>query len=997
MGILCGHCGERHDTVAEVRRCSATAEHAVQAPDGDGDPGPTDPGPAAAAPDAATSRRRSATDASGAALRRGSVAAPLGAATAPLPPSTSIDVLAGPDALGRSVVVGPGQEPPAPWARCPRLTVTIPPTAAMLDQLQDAWSHRRRLVIEVVDEPDPSPVLDVRWWELSPDVEIGHERLAHLVFANAVDVRDPDALRFAPLAQALAAGAEPAEHGSGGGTEGRDITPGSATVGDIALGSTVAWCDGGPLDDLGGLGDSVIPWVNLAVGSLVPLRHAHGDRAGVLELAPDQLAAVTHRGGGARIIAPAGSGKTRVLTERARHLIDDLGIDPRAICLIAFNVRAREEMQERTADLPGLEVRTLNSLALAICNGTGPFATPSRHDRVQVVTEPEVRRLLDRLVSVRRQAMSDPIAAWIEALTASRLGLRDPRAVEEDFGGDVKDFARLGPRFVERLDEAGVVDFDQQILRAIEILSTDPAARAQARRVCGLLLVDEFQDLTPAHIVLVRLLAGPRADVFGVGDDDQTIYGYSGASPQWLLDFADLFPGSGRHDLEVNYRCPPAVVAAASTLLSHNRRRVAKTIHAAPGRLDRPDGDGAGPIVALTTSHPATALVERVQSLLATGARPTDIAVLTRVNATLLAPLVALDEAGVACSKPVDVGFLERTGVSAALAWLSLATAPSSALPESALGVAARRPPRAIAPRVVDWIGEKRTTREIADLARRMRNERDAEKLTGLVDDIETVRRLADHGASTRRLLEAIRDDVGLGGALDRRLDASKRSIDRSSHGDDLAALLSIADLHPDPAGFADWLAERLRSVADDRHGVRLATVHKVKGREWPHVVVYEATAGLVPHRLADAIEEERRIFHVALTRCSDSVTIISGQPPSPFVEQMTVARDPSAPEPVAPVAARTRDRAAAPKTRRSPPPPASSIDVARRREQLRTWRSERSKSDGVPAYVVFSDATLVELAEYRPSTVDELLAISGIGPTKVERYGDELLALLAG
>ncbi len=289
---------------------------------------------------------------------------------------------------------------------------------------------------------------------------------------------------------------------------------------------------------------------------------------------------------------------------------------------------------------------------------------------------------------------------------------------------------------------------------------------------------------------------------------------------------------------------------------------------------------------------------------------------------------------------------MERTGVSAALAWLALATAPSRALPEAALGVAARRPPRAIAPRVVDWIAEKRTTREIADLAQRMRDERDAKKLGALVADIETVRRLAEHGASTRRLLEAIRDDVGLGGALDRRLDASKRSVDRSSHGDDLAALLSIADLHTDPAGFADWLGERLRSAADDRHGVRLATVHKVKGREWPHVVVYEATAGLVPHRLADAIEEERRIFHVAITRCSSSVTIISGQPPSPFVDQMTVARDPSAPEPTVaearPARPATPDR---PSPRRAAPPAASSIEVARLREHLRAWRTERCEA----------------------------------------------------
>ena len=101
-----------------------------------------------------------------------------------------------------------------------------------------------------------------------------------------------------------------------------------------------------------------------------------------------------------------------------------------------------------------------------------------------------------------------------------------------------------------------------------------------AQRASRLLLVDEFQDLTPAHLLLVRLLSAPAGDVFGVGDDDQTIYGYNGADPTWLIDFADLFPGAGDHPLKVNYRCPAGVVASADRLLRHNRRRVAKIIRA---------------------------------------------------------------------------------------------------------------------------------------------------------------------------------------------------------------------------------------------------------------------------------------------------------------------------------------------------------------------------------------------------------------------------------
>ena len=138
----------------------------------------------------------------------------------------------------------------------------------------------------------------------------------------------------------------------------------------------------------------------------------------------------------------------------------------------------------------------------------------------------------------------------------------------------------------QALAREDAVDFDEQVQLAIELLLGDAAVRATARRACGVLLVDEFQDLAPAHLLLVRLLAGPDGAVFGVGDDDQTIYGYNGADPAWLIDFAELFPGAGMHPLEVNYRCPGGVVEVADRLLRHNRRRVAKTIRSAkPGEV----------------------------------------------------------------------------------------------------------------------------------------------------------------------------------------------------------------------------------------------------------------------------------------------------------------------------------------------------------------------------------------------------------------------------
>ena len=487
---------------------------------------------------------------------------------------------AGPDVLGRSVLVSVGQDPPEPWTCSPRVTVdSDAPDSATAHRLRAAWSRRERLVVELSGRlPPAAQALHRPWWELHPGVTLGGDVWRYLLTANTVDARDGDRFGFAPADRARALGARAA----------------GGEPGDVVTAAGGVWCDGGPLDvfDPAALDEvGVVPAVNLDVGDLAALRLCDPDAA----LAEDQRRAVTHLGGGACIVAPAGSGKTRVLTERARWLVDGLGVSASAVCLVAYNVRARAEMQERTADLNGLEVRTLNSLALAVCNGTGPFAAPRHHARVSVINEREVRDLVeglltDRGVKRRRKAMTDPLAVWVEALNASRLGLRTPAEVERDYAPDVEGFAEIVPAFAEALHQRSVVDFDHQIIRCVDVLLSDPDARAAARRACGVLLVDEFQDLTPAHLLMVRLLAGPAASAFGVGDDDQTIYGYAGASPRWLIDYERWFPGADRHLLHVNYRCPPRVIDAATNLLSHNQHRITKRIEARHGHPD-PAGD----------------------------------------------------------------------------------------------------------------------------------------------------------------------------------------------------------------------------------------------------------------------------------------------------------------------------------------------------------------------------------------------------------------------
>jgi DNA helicase-2/ATP-dependent DNA helicase PcrA len=798
------------------------------------------------------------------------------------------------------------------------------------------------------------------------------------------------------------------------------------------------------------------------------------------DLDPDQLAAVRHRAGPARVIAPAGSGKTRVLTERLRHLIAHCGVHPSTVTALAYNNKAVGELRERCSDIDGaqaLNIRTLNSLGLWICNEFG------RSGRLRVLEEPAVRDLLQRHIEIRRQANTDTVAPYLEALSSIRLGLTAPELVEEampDAAGITEGF----DRYRAALLDAGAVDFDEQIYLALEILLTDPAARTAAQAKCRYLLVDEFQDLNPAHLLLIRLLCAPTYDCFGVGDDDQVIYGYSGATPEFLINFPSYFPAASAHALTVNYRCPPAVIDAARHLLSYNARRLQKDIHAPAGRTDAPTSfegrlHGSGPVAVLKA--PADALaglaVDAISAWREGGVHPTDIAVLARVNSTLLPVQVACMEADVPCTTPLAASVLQRTGIRTAFAYLRIGLDPGSINREDILETI-RRPSRGIAPKVVDMLTSRPTTSvtDIRRLAGRLSG-RDVPKLGMYAGDLETVARGC--GKSSLAALRAIRVEVGLGETMD-VLDASRREADRSTHADDLAALESVAALHPDVATFESWLREVLGRSSPGGPSVLLSTVHRIKGREWGHVVIFGASRGLFPHRLGNDEEGERRVFHVALTRARSQVVALADEDsPSLFLAELDGTR--VRPTPRAAAEARAAElengrRSTGATSRRTrgaaggkPGRPVNvngsvfrevglptveavpglvvedrgsvgtivevtteaaivSLGAVRMKvalgsdvrvdgqsvtlvgpggasgagagptaaeQALRTWRSAMASQDAVPAYVILKDAELIGIANQDPATLAELAACRGMGQIRLERWGDEILAVL--
>jgi DNA helicase-2/ATP-dependent DNA helicase PcrA len=953
--------------------------------------------------------------------------------------------------LGRSLVVGPGDAVAAAWSSCPRVAVSVI-DATTADTLADAWRRRQALVIELppglgLDDPDrppPETVTGRQPWEWPVGLDLVGERLHHALWANAADGRGgPDRPVWRWAATAIGLGARSAPDGA----------PADVLLPD----GTPALCDGGPLDaDLAArAGVAVVHRIALEHGSLRPL--GGDDQAGI-GLAPDQLAAVAEPGAGARVIAPAGSGKTRVLTERARLLIGRWGLPAESIALVAYNVRAANEMRERLADLPGVRIRTLNAMALRLCG------------RTTTIEETEVRRLLGDLVSLPRRSETDPAAPWIEALSRVRLGLAAPPVVEGELA-DVSDLDRVARAYRAELATRQVADFDEQVTAAIERLLGDPAFRARSQRFARILLVDEFQDLTPAHLLLIRLLTGPAGAVFGVGDDDQTIYGYAGATPRWLVDFAEWFPGGSSHALEVNYRCPAPVVTAASNLLTRNAVRVAKVIRPGPGAA----GDGSLTVLDGSVG-PATRTAERVRELVEAGAAPEEVAVLARVNATLVPVQVLLRHHGLPASSGVERRFLQRGGVRAALAWLTVATAPERALPGGALREAARRPKRGMSNSLLDLVAKRHSADDLEPLAGWLEGKgssREAGKVRDLRADVALVR-AGVGSSSTADVLSVVRAKVGEGG-----LDASAAALDQWSHGaiaahtDDLDALVELAALEPDPARFPAWLADQLdrspepagQAGQGGRAGeVTLASIHAVKGREWPHVILHHATAGLMPHRLSEDDEEERRVYHVGLTRGRLTVDVVPGRPASPFVAEMAAPGQLPPSPPVSPTSgrrallgpdsplraargqSRSRERAGGPSelvaatddleltwrghahvvvaagaegagakgarvkviggSAETTVPYGTTVSVAGRSvvlaharsaegwERLRTWRAERSRQLGKPAFVVFDDKTLRAIAAALPTTETGLLAIPGVGPVKLDAYGADLMAL---
>jgi DNA helicase II / ATP-dependent DNA helicase PcrA len=680
----------------------------------------------------------------------------------------------------------------------------------------------------------------------------------------------------------------------------------------------------------------------------------------------EQREAVLAGRGPVCVLAGAGTGKTRTITHRIAHLVGSGHVAAGQVLAVTFTSRAAGEMRTRLRSLDadaqtGARVGAVQALT---------FHAAARRQLAYFwprVVGSTGWQLLDSKFSVVAQAANRAkmqastedvrdLAGEIEWAKASLITPEQYAAAVAEVGRDIpKDANRIaavyaGYENLKARGEVALLDFDDLLLHTAAAIENDAAVAAEFRDRYRCFVVDEYQDVTPLQQRVLSAWLGDRDDLTVVGDANQTIYSFTGASPRYLLDFSRRFPEATVVRLERDYRSTPQVVELANRVIADARGRVAGSKLHLVGQ--RPPGPRPAMREYPDEVAEAAAVARAVKGLIESGTAAAEIAVLYRINAQSEVYEEALTAAGVAFQVRGGEGFFSRQEIRQAL--VALQRAADRDLGEAAL------------PEVVRQLLEPLGLTEEAPAGTQARERWEA--LTALAE-------LVDEEVATRPEL-------------------------------DLPGLVA-----------------ELRIRADARHppvvqGVTLASLHAAKGLEWDAVFLVGLADGTLPisHALShgpdsEAVEEERRLLYVGITRARVHLTLSWALSRTPGGRQ---SRKPSrflasiAPKPPPDRGAGRKQRGPAKRCRvcnaelNTP-----SAIMLRRCEtcasdiddelllQLKDWRSRTAKEQKVPAFVVFSDNTLIAIAEMLPTDEAALVAIPGIGARKLEQYGADLLALV--
>ncbi|MFB7481663.1 DNA helicase PcrA [Streptomyces anulatus] len=649
------------------------------------------------------------------------------------------------------------------------------------------------------------------------------------------------------------------------------------------------------------------------------------DSAALLDgLNTEQRAAVVHAGSPLLIVAGAGSGKTRVLTHRIAHLLAERGTHPGQILAITFTNKAAGEMKERVEQLVGpranaMWVMTFHSACVRILRREskklGFTSSFSIYDAA------DSKRLM---ALVCRDLDLDPKQFPPKSFTAKVSNLKNELIDEETFAGQAADgfektLAQAYALYQARLREANALDFDDIIMTTVHLLQAFPDVAEHYRRRFRHVLVDEYQDTNHAQYTLVRELVGPAgeadapAELCVVGDADQSIYAFRGATIRNILQFEEDYPSATTILLEQNYRSTQTILSAANAVIERNESRRPKNLWTNAGSGARITG-----YVADTEHDEAQFVADEIDRLTDAGdARAGDVAVFYRTNAQSRVFEEIFIRVGLPYKVVGGVRFYERKEVRDVLAYLRVLANPEDTVPlRRILNV----PKRGIGDRaeaMIDALSMRekisfpqalRRVDEAYGMAARSSNA--VKRFNTLMEELRTI---VESGAGPAVVLEAVLERTGYLAELQASTDPQDET--RIENLQELAAVaLEFEQERGDEEG-AGTLAEFLEKVAlvadsdqipdEDEDGsgvITLMTLHTAKGLEFPVVFLTGMEDGVFPHMRAlgqtKELEEERRLAYVGITRARERLYLTraamrsawgqpSYNPPSRFLEEI--------------------------------------------------------------------------------------------------------------
>jgi DNA helicase-2/ATP-dependent DNA helicase PcrA len=591
-----------------------------------------------------------------------------------------------------------------------------------------------------------------------------------------------------------------------------------------------------------------------------------------------------------RVLAGAGSGKTRVLVHRVAWLIEVSGISPWSILAVTFTNRAANEMRARIEQIlgystGGMWLGTFHGLAHRLLRRHWEQA--GLNSNFQIIDAEDQLRLVRRVLRALELDESHWVPRQLQWYINSRKdeGLR-PAHIEPDRDPVGRRLVEIYQAYEEARQRAGVVDFAELLLRAHELVRDDESLLAHYRERFRHLLVDEFQDTNAIQYAWLRLLAGDRGRLFAVGDDDQSIYGWRGARVENILGMERDFAGTLTIRMEQNYRSTTTILQAANALIGHNQGRLGKELWSAGH-----EGEPVEVYTAFNERDEARYVAERVQGWVEQGGSRSQIAVLYRSNAQSR----LLEEALISLRIPYRVygglRFFERAEIKDALAYLRLLALRED---DTAFERVVNTPARGIGMRTVDAVramaGERRVSLLAAArlltagtvLAARARN-----ALSGFLDLVDQL----VAGSRDRELAETVEHTIERSGLLDHH------AKDRGGRGEDrvenLRELVNAArgfepeaqpDAQPEELDpLSVFLAHAALEAGEGQAQaegdcVQLMTMHSAKGLEFPMVMVVGMEEGLFPTSRAREdpvqVEEERRLCYVAVTRARERLVL---------------------------------------------------------------------------------------------------------------------------